>query len=283
MKTASEFELYDRLSIQTSKSITKAYSTSFSLGIRLFAKELRDPIYSIYGFVRLADEIVDSWHSLDQRLELDHLSQDCAEAVKSGFSANPVLHAFAKVVRTYNIDYYLVEAFLASMYLDLTQKTYSKEEYATYIYGSAEVVGLMCLSIFSEGDKAEYVRLLPGARSLGAAFQKVNFLRDLGEDSDGLGRTYFPGIDSNTFNENDKQRLVLEIEADFKAANVAIFELPKSAQMGVRLAYVYYQKLLEQIKTTPAEQLKTQRIRVSGGKKLSLLAKTYTKERLLKR
>jgi phytoene synthase len=240
MTRTEEFDLYNKLSVQTSKIITKAYSTSFSLGIRLFATELRDPIYSIYGFVRLADEIVDTWHSLDQKKELSRLRSDCRQAVDSGFSANPILQSYAQVIRAYDIDYELVEAFLYSMELDLTQKEYTQEEYERYIYGSAEVVGLMCLAVFCKNDESQYARLLPGARSLGAAFQKVNFLRDFGEDADGLGRIYFPGVNMENFGETQKSQLVSEIHYDFEKALPAIHDLPDSARTGVRLAYNYY-------------------------------------------
>lgn len=283
MTKAKEFALYNELSVQTSKLVTKAYSTSFSLGIRLFAPELRDPIYSIYGFVRLADEIVDSWHSLDQKQELSRLKADLRQAVNSGFSSNPILQSFSQVIRTYDIDYELIDAFMYSMELDLTQKQYTQAEYERYIYGSAEVVGLMCLAIFCRGDKNEYNRLVPGARALGAAFQKVNFLRDLGEDADGLGRIYFPGVEMARFSENDKTRLVVEIEMDFKTALPAIQELPDSARMGVKLAYRYYLELLNKIERTPASELKNKRIRVSDPQKVWLLIKIVTRERILKR
>lgn len=279
----SEFELYNELSIHTSKTFTKAYSTSFSLGIRLFAKELRDPIYAIYGFVRMADEIVDTWHSVDQKKQLDNLERDCREAIDANFSANPILQAFANVVNTYNLEYELIEAFLYSMRLDLTQKKYTQSQYEKYIYGSAEVVGLMCLGIFCQGNKSEYQRLLPGARALGSAFQKVNFLRDLGDDADGLGRVYFPDIELKNFNETDKARLVAEIEADFKTARPAMQQLPSSARTGVKLAFTYYLELLDTIRHTPAEKLRTQRIRVSDVKKIWLLVKIYTNERILTR
>ncbi len=283
MSQSQEFALYNELSVQTSKIITKAYSTSFSLGIRLFATELRDPIYSIYGFVRLADEIVDSWHSLNQKEELDRLKADIRLAVDSGFSANPILQAFSQVVRSYEIEYELIDAFMYSMELDLTQKNYTQAEYERYIYGSAEVVGLMCLAIFCKSDKTKYNRLVPGARALGAAFQKVNFLRDLGEDADGLGRIYFPGVSLANFNDEDKTKLVSDIETDFKTALPALLDLPKSARMGVKLAYVYYLELLKKIQHTPASELKNKRIRVSDAQKIWLLIKIFFQERILTR
>lgn len=283
MTDTKEFALYNELSIRTSKLITKAYSTSFSLGIRLFAQELRDPIYGIYGFVRLADEIVDSWHSLDQEKELARLKADCRQAVNSGFSANPVLQAFSQVVMTYDIDYELINAFLYSMELDLTQKEYTQAEYERYIYGSAEVVGLMCLAVFCGSNKIEYNRLFPGAKALGAAFQKVNFLRDLGEDADGLGRVYFPGVEMATFSEEDKAKLVAEIEADFSTALPAIQDLPDSSRVGVKLAYKYYLELLKKIDRTPASELKNKRIRVSDPQKVWLLINILIKERILTR
>lgn len=281
MTTATELDLYNDLSVRTSMMVTKAYSTSFSIGIRLFAPQLRNPIYSIYGFVRLADEIVDSWHSLNQKQELDHLKADCRQAFDSGFSSNPILQSFSQVIRSFDIDYELVDAFMYSMELDLTQTTYTQSQYERYIYGSAEVVGLMCLAVFCQGDKNEYNRLVPGARSLGAAFQKVNFLRDLGEDTDGLGRIYFPGLNMALLSEIDKLRLVNEIEADFKNAFPSLRELPSSARTGVLLAYTYYLTLLDKIRKTPASKLKTQRIRVSNSQKIWLLIRIYTKERIL--
>lgn len=283
MSVVKEFELYNTLAIQVSKRFTTAYSTSFSLGIRLFAKPLRDPIYSIYGFVRLADEIVDTWHSLDQKQELDTLEADCKKAINSNFSANPILHAFARVVNLYHLEPELIDAFIASMRLDLTKSSYTLAEYETYIYGSAEVIGLMCLRVFCDGDTAEYERLKPGARALGSAFQKVNFLRDLGADSDSLGRMYFPGTSSTSFSEADKLHIIADIEADFAKALPALNDLPHTARLGVRLAYVYYKELLKKIRRTEASTLRQQRIRVSDPMKICLFASVYTQERLLRR
>ena len=283
MTAADEFELYNSLSIQVSKRFTTSYSTSFSLGIKLFAKPLRDPIYSIYGFVRLADEIVDTWHSIDQKQELDTLEADCKKAIKSDFSANPLLHAFAKVANRYQLEAELIDAFIASMRLDLTKSSYTQKEYEMYIYGSAEVIGLMCLRVFCNGNNTDYERLKPGAKALGSAFQKVNFLRDLGADGDSLGRMYFPNTSLATFSEADKMQIISDIQADFEKALPAINNLPRSARLGVRLAYVYYEELLKKIRRTKASRLRQQRIRVSDPMKAWLLASVYVQERILRR
>lgn len=267
--------LFRNVSFGISKLITQSYSTSFSLGIRSLHERFHDPIYGIYGFVRLADEIVDSFHGFDQRNMLKRLAEDTWRAIDDGISTNPVLHAFQEIVRVYEIDRTLIEAFLHSMELDLDQNEYERPGYDEYIYGSAEVVGLMCLKIFTEGDDAEYKRLTPSAKRLGAAFQKVNFLRDLKADYEDLGRMYFPGIDFESFTEKEKDRIEQEISADFAAAKIGIEQLPDGARFGVYLAYVYYQNLFRKIKTTPATELKGSRIRVSNPRKVLLLARSF--------
>ena len=282
MNQKSEFALYDALAVSTSREITKAYSTSFSLAVRTLGRELHDPIYSIYALVRLADEIVDSWHSLNQEAQLNRFEDDCKQAVADNYSNNPVLHAFARVANRYSIDYSLVDAFFHSMRLDLAKTTYTQSEYENYIYGSAEVVGLMCLCVFIDGDQAEYDHLLAGAKALGAAFQKVNFLRDLGADNDSLGRMYFPNITGKTISEADKETIIEDIERDFAKALIAINQLPKSSRIGVKLAYTYYLELLDKLKSIPALELRTRRVRVSNAKKLRLLTQITVKERLMK-
>lgn len=273
-------ELFNRTSLQCSKIITEQYSTSFTLGIRTLDRRFHLPIYAIYGFVRFADEIVDTFHDFDKKDLLDRFRRDAFLAIEEKISLNPVLHSFQLVVNEYHIEHELIEAFLHSMEMDLHEHEYTPEGYQEYIYGSAEVVGLMCLRVFCEGNEAEYDRLREGARSLGAAFQKVNFLRDLKSDFQDRGRVYFPGVDFKAFDPNAKKCIEADIQADFDAAYVAILQLPKGARQGVYLAYVYYCTLFNKIKSLPAARVQEERIRVPDSRKLALLAQTYVKFRI---
>lgn len=263
--------IFDKLSVEVSRNTTRSYSTSFSLGIYFLHDRLRDPVYSIYGFVRVADEIVDSFEGYDQGYLLDKFRKDTFEAIAQGISTNPVLNAFQQVVRDYQIDHSLIETFLDSMKMDLEKVDYNDEKYQKYILGSAEVVGLMCLHVFTEGDKALFSELKPYAMKLGAAFQKVNFLRDLKDDYHVLGRTYFPGVDITNFSAAAKKQIEQDIEADFKIALKGIKMLPASAKGGVYLAYVYYQSLFKKIKKLPANQILSGRVRINNGRKLGLM------------
>jgi phytoene synthase len=268
-------ELYHTTCLESSKLVTQRYSTSFSMGIRAFDKEYRMPIYGIYGFVRFADEIVDTFHDYDKKQLLEEFRKDTFKAIETGISLNPILHSFQLVVNEYRIDSELIVAFLDSMEMDLFKSNYeSKDLYEKYIYGSAEVVGLMCLQVFCKEDRALYESLKPAARSLGAAFQKVNFLRDMTSDMEERGRVYFPGIDFNAFGENDKESIVADIQKDFDDALEGIKRLPKGARRGVYLAYVYYLQLFKKIKEAPIQRLLTERIRVNDGQKALLYGRT---------
>jgi len=272
--------LYDKTCKECAQLITNRYSTSFSMGIRVFEKKLRAPIYAIYGFVRFADEIVDTFHQHDKAYLLDKFRKDTYEAIEQGISLNPVLHAFQEVVKLYNIERELIDAFLDSMEMDLHFQNYEDALYQQYIYGSAEVVGLMCLRVFCEGDTANYDRLKPNARSLGAAFQKINFLRDMKSDFDDRGRVYFPGVDFATFSQEDKDLIEADIKKDFDAAYQGIIRLPKGAKFGVYLAYIYYLNLFKKIKQSPATRVVNERIRVTDRRKVFLLFKSAFKSRL---
>jgi len=272
--------LYHETCKECAQLITNKYSTSFSMGIRAFDKKFRSPIYSIYGFVRFADEIVDSFHEHDKAYLLNKFRQDTYEAIEQGISLNPVLHAFQEVVRTYKIEQALIDAFLDSMEMDLHFNTYEDALYKQYIYGSAEVVGLMCLRVFCEGDLANYERLKSPACSLGAAFQKINFLRDMKSDFDDRGRVYFPGIDFTNFSQADKDSIEADIKKDFDDAYQGIIRLPKGAKFGVYLAYVYYINLFKKIKSSPADRVVNERIRVTDRRKIFLLFTSAFKNRL---
>jgi phytoene/squalene synthetase len=263
--------LFDKTSLECSKVITKSYSTSFSLGIRTLDKKFRDPVYAVYGFVRFADEIVDTFHDYDKHDLLERFESETYRAIDEKISLNPVLHSFQMVIHQYRIDMSLVDAFLRSMRMDLHQNSYSRGGYEEYIYGSAEVVGLMCLRIFTDGDDKQFEDLKAPAKRLGAAFQKVNFLRDIRSDYFDRGRVYFPGIDFTNFRNIDKKKIEADIEEDFKAAYEGIIRLPKGARKGVYLSYIYYRKLFEKIKRLPAETILHQRIRIHDFKKLILL------------
>jgi phytoene/squalene synthetase len=262
---------FDFVSVQCSKLTTKAYSTSFSLGIYFLNNRLRNPIYSIYGFVRFADEIVDSFEGYDKEYLLSTFKRDTYDAIDHRISLNPVLNAFQQVVHEYHISNELIEAFLQSMEMDLVKKDYSKEKYDQYIFGSAEVVGLMCLHVFTQGDKKMYEELKPYSMKLGAAFQKVNFLRDMKADYQILGRTYFPNVDFTQFTSDAKHQIEREIQEDFNAALIGIKKLPPSSKGGVYLAYVYYNSLFKKIKNVPPHKILDCRIRISNGHKLGLM------------
>tara|TARA_R110001592_G_scaffold307299_3_gene581073 strand:+ start:106675 stop:107511 length:837 start_codon:yes stop_codon:yes gene_type:complete len=269
--------LYDTVSERLAKSITRKYSTSFSLGILCLDKKMQQPIYNIYGFVRLADEIVDSFHDYDKLTLLNEFEAETYRALERKISTNPVLNAFQKTYHDYGLDIDCVNAFLKSMRMDLDKSTYSQSEYENYILGSAEVVGLMCLRIFVSGDDVVYNKLKPMAMSLGAAFQKINFLRDLQADYEGMGRQYFPNVNLKDFNEVQKQTLLKEIEADFDEGYKGIVQLPKNARFGVYLAYMFYRQLLGKIKKTEHQNILNNRIRISNRRKYWVLTSSYLK------
>ncbi|GAB4241490.1 MAG: phytoene/squalene synthase family protein [Ekhidna sp.] len=268
-------DLYTQTAFDCSELITKTYSTSFSLGIRTLHKRFHASIYAIYGFVRYADEIVDTFHDFDKEYLLKRFKKDTYQAIEEGISLNPVLHCFQQVVNQYEIDHELIEAFLVSMEMDLSKKDYSDPEYDKYIYGSAEVVGLMCLKVFCDGNEEQYQSLLKPAKHLGAAFQKVNFLRDIKSDYDERGRVYFPGVDFKKFNAEEKQQIEKDIQTDFQLSLEGIKKLPKGARAGVYLAYIYYTVLFKKITKLSPEKIKKERIRVPNFKKLLLLIKCY--------
>jgi len=249
------------------------------MGIRAFGRSLRPPIYAIYGYVRFADEIVDTFHDQDQAALLERFRTETWQAIDEGISLNPVLHAFQEVVNTYHMDRHLIDAFLDSMAMDLDQDRHGRKSFNEYIYGSAEVVGLMCLTVFVGGDSAEYARLAPAARRLGAAFQKVNFLRDMQSDFEERGRIYFPGVDFTKFSQSDKERIEQEVEEDFQAALEGILQLPDAARFGVFLAYRFYTKLFEKIRKSSPEQVKSHRIRVPNWRKAMLVCGTFVQSR----
>ena len=250
-------QLYDEISNQTASLITKKYSTSFSLAVSLLDRSIRQDVYNIYGFVRVADEIVDSFDGYPQEDVFDRFEEEFWISLKIGISANPVIHAFQNTIVKYDISISLVKAFLKSMRADISKKIYqNKEEIDEYIYGSADVVGLMCLKIFVKGDQARYSQLEASAIKLGSAFQKVNFLRDLRQDFEELDRNYFPNVDPDNFKDSDKDMIVKDIENDFKIAKEGILQLPKESRLGVYLAYKYYSHLLKKIVHTPAKVLK---------------------------
>ncbi|AWI25819.1 phytoene/squalene synthase family protein [Flavobacterium pallidum] len=268
--------IFDTISFQCSRDVTKAYSTSFSAAVRMLAPSIRQDIYNIYGFVRFADEIVDSFHDYDKNVLFDAFEMDLKKAISHKISLNPVLNAFQHTVHKYQIPMALIDAFMKSMRLDLTKTVYETQaDYEQYIYGSADVVGLMCLKVFVNGNDAKYNELEFAAMKLGSAFQKVNFLRDLKADHEELNRTYFPGTDLNQLDEISKQRIIDEIEADFKIGYEGIAALPLEAKFGVYTAYVYYTRLLSKLKKIPSTDLKSKRIRVPDYEKYGLFAKCY--------
>lgn len=268
-------KLYDELAFDISKSTTRKYSTSFSLGILALSPKIRPAIYSIYGYVRLADEIVDSFHDFDKKTLLNRFKNETYIALDEGIALNPILQSFQESVRKYDIERRLIDQFLHSMEMDLHDVDYNSEQYQEYIYGSAEVVGLMCLQVFTEGNKQQYEELKPFAMKLGSAFQKVNFLRDLKDDYQILGRTYFPHIEMGVFTDQVKREIEQEIHQEFKEALVGIKLLPKSAKFGVYLAYKYYLCLFKKIRGIPAENILQKRIRVPNSEKFSLMMRSY--------
>jgi len=263
--------LYNQTCLECSSLITRRYSTSFSMGIRVFDKKYRAPIYAIYGFVRFADEIVDTFHDFPKKELLDKFRKDTYEAIESGISLNPILHSFQQVVNSYHIERELIDAFLDSMEMDLNMNAYEDNLYQKYIYGSAEVVGLMCLRIFVNGDDLLYKHLYASARSLGSAFQKINFLRDIKSDFDERGRVYFPGVDFRSFSMNDKLQIESDIKKDFDHALTGITQLPQGVRFGVYLAYKYYIKLFQKIKSASPSKVKEERIRVNDSRKVALI------------
>jgi len=273
-------QIFDQLSADFSKLTTQRYSTSFSLGIYFLGKELRQPIYSIYGFVRLADEIVDSFHEFDKQYLLDKFKQDTFEAIDLGISLNPILNSFQKVVNQYQIDHELISLFLNSMEMDLQEKIYTPELYGKYILGSAEVVGLMCLKVFTSGDESEYQRLKPYAMKLGSAFQKINFLRDVKADFQSLNRCYFPDVNLKVFCDVDKKAIEKEIEDEFAEALIGIKMLPMSSRNGVYLSYIYYKKLFSKIKGLSADRIMVERIRISNHLKIGLMFDSIIRHKL---
>lgn len=272
--------LYDETCFECSKLITTKYSTSFSQGIKAFDKHLRFPIYAIYGFVRYADEIVDTFHDHDKVKLINDFKRQAFDAIRDGISLNPVLQSFQQVVNKYHIEEELICAFFNSMEMDIDKKTYDKEGLKDYIYGSAEVIGMMCLRVFCADDSTLYQQLLPLARSLGSAFQKINFLRDVKEDYKERGRTYFPGVDFSNFTEQVKKQIEQDIRHDFAEGYRGIKLLPQGARLGVYVAYIYYNKLLKKISNTPAGVILQKRIRIPGTQKKALYIKSLLKHRL---
>ncbi len=274
-------ELYHKSSFICSRKVTELYSTSFTLGIKALDKKFHNAIYGIYGFVRYADEIVDTFHDWDKEKLLNKFKQDTFEAIDQKISLNPVLHAFQLTVHKYQIPHELIEAFLRSMEMDLHFSNYKQAHYEEYIYGSAEVVGLMCLKVFCDGDEKLYRALVPSARSLGAAFQKVNFLRDIRSDYKERGRVYFPDVDFENFCKASKEKIEAEIEIDFEKAFDGILKLPVHARFGVYLAYKYYLKLFQKIRQTEASEIMQARIRVSDKNKIALWIASYFNSTIL--
>ena len=268
-------KLYNDVCRACSVLTTKAYSTSFSMGIRFLGPTLRQPIYSIYGFVRFADEIVDTFHHADKAVLFEKFKQDTENALNDKISLNPILHAFQEVYHAYNLDKEHVNLFLRSMEWDLHKLDYDRNGFEEYIVGSAEVVGLMCLKVFVNGDQAEYERLKPFAERLGAAFQKINFLRDMKADFAEMGRTYFPNVDMTTFNEDTKARIEEEISADFHEAYRGIVQLPQTSRLGVYVAYIYYQRLFQKIRSLPSNRIMEERIRIPNARKATLAVSSY--------
>lgn len=274
-------ELYNRTAFNISKLVTENYSTSFSLATSMLNKKHRDAIYAIYGFVRFADEIVDSFHGHDQKEMLNKFEADLNEALDRKISLNPILHSFQQVVNEYKIPYEYIEAFLTSMRFDLRKKIYSSQlETDIYIYGSADVVGLMCLHIFCDADLAKIQQLRVPAMKLGSAFQKVNFLRDLKNDAEELGRIYFHHIDYKNFTEEVKKQIVDEIEQDFELAVFGMKLLPNDSKIAVSIAYFYYKRLLHKLKKTPASRIQEARMRISNPRKVLILLRVIVTGKL---
>jgi len=275
-------ELFDQTSRDCSKLVTKSYSTSFSLAVNMLSPKIRTDIYNIYGFVRFADEIVDTFHDFDKEILMANFERDYYLAKAQGISLNPILNSFQQTVTKYNISDDMIQAFLKSMKADLHKTEYqTKAEYDEYIYGSADVVGLMCLKVFVDGDEKKYEELKDAAMRLGSAFQKVNFLRDLKADYEELNRSYFPNVDLGQLDAASKQIIIDEIEADFDYAySEGILKLPVEAKFGVYMAYRYYRRLLKKLKSVPSEKIMDTRIRISDPMKINLLARSYVKYKL---
>ncbi len=274
-------ELFDKISEECSKNVTKSYSTSFSLATKMLSSNIRQDIYNIYGFVRFADEIVDTFHSYNKKELFKRFVDDLNHSLKQKISLNPILNSFQKTVHKYNIDRDLINSFLKSMEQDLKKKKYeSLQEYNEYIYGSADVVGLMCLKVFVSGRNDDYKKLKPYAMSLGSAFQKVNFLRDINDDYKKLNRVYFPGVDYGTFNDDVKNNIMIDIEKDFAKALKGIYMLPNNSKFGVYAAYKYYKRLLRKLERASYLQIKNERVRVPNYQKVDVLARSYVRYRL---
>ena len=273
-------QLFDEVSANCSKLVTRKYSTSFSLGIRFLHHSQHEPIYAIYGFVRFADEIVDSFHGFNKRELMKKFREDTVEAILERISLNPILNSFQKAVHEYGIEWNLIDTFLKSMEMDLERTEHDLASYETYILGSAEVVGLMCLKVFVKGNEEEYLRLKPYAMSLGAAFQKVNFLRDAQADLELLGRTYFPGVNIGSMSEDDKRKIEEEIEKDFDHALIGIRSLGPHSRSGVYLAYYYYKALFHKIKSLPSHRILKERIRIPNVQKFGLMFQCAVRNQL---
>lgn len=273
--------LYNVTSQELSRKVSLNYSTSFSLGIKLLAKEYRWAVFSTYGFVRFADEIVDTFHGYDKERLLREFKQQTYQAIEMGISTNPILHSFQLAANQFGITNDLIEPFFQSMEEDLGTSQHDAKSYSEYIYGSAEVVGLMCLKIFCKGNQRQYNELLPFARSLGAAFQKVNFLRDIKSDVEERGRVYFPGVDFNHFSDVDKMSIIEDVKKDFEHAYKGIVRLPLGARLGVYTAYIYYLKLLQKIERTTATEILNSRIRIPNSQKIVLLAESFVREKMM--
>ncbi len=274
-------KIFDEVSYSCSKKVTNTYSTSFSLACKMLSKNIRQDIYNIYGFVRFADEIVDSFHDYNKKILFEEFNKDLEKAIKNKIHLNPILNSFQITYHRYNIGKDLVDAFMDSMRKDLTVTKYkTKEDYLGYIYGSADVVGLMCLKVFVKGDQKKYNTLKDYAMKLGSAFQKVNFLRDYKSDLEILKRSYFPNVQLNNLNEKSKEEIINDIEKDFKKGLIGIKLLPIEAKFGVFMAYRYYNQLLKKLKQTPAPEIKNTRVRVANLKKVELLTRSYVKYQL---
>ena len=273
-------KLYNDTCVECSQLLTRRYSTSFSMGIRFFHKRFRAPIYSIYGFVRVADEIVDSFHETHQDELLDEFREDLYRALDRRISTNPVLHSFQQVVYSYGIDREYIDAFMDSMAMDLDHREYTREEYDRYIYGSAEVIGLMCLRVFTEGDDELFEELKEPARQLGSAFQKVNFIRDIKSDFEDRARVYFPELDIHEFTEEIKDQIEADIEHEFESAYQGIRNLPRGVRSGVMLAYHYYRGLFNKIRKTRAHRVMERRIRIPNFVKFLICMEVATKEQI---
>lgn len=272
-------DIYDKVAYESSRQLTLSYSTSFGISSRFFGRDIKPHIYAIYGLARIADEIVDTYKGDDAGKLLDDLEKSTYAAMRSGYSTNPVIHAFALTARRYGIHKELIAPFYSSMRMDLFPRSYTTELYEKYIHGSAEVIGLMCLRVFVSGDDARYAKMEKGAASLGAAYQKINFLRDLAADYQELGRLYFPGMAYETFDDREKETIINDIKKDMHRAFASLVQLPQSSRKATMVSYVYYSELLRRLEKAPAQTIKTTRLRVSSQRKLALLFRTLLRER----